>query len=419
MAGKDAWERRSSLFFVCFALASFLINASLFSASSHGDVRGQQEWGNYALKNGVASLYLRGVTDYPPIYLYVFELNSWISLTFFRTNALLSAPYVFVSKTIPTIALILTGLAVYLHFRDESRKKALLGSGLIMLNPALIYNTGYWGQVDSVNTLFMVLAVIFLARKRPLLSTLSISIAVLVKIQSLILAPLIWLIIVRERGVSASLKFAALNAVLVFLLLAPYVSSGVLGNVWSVVSGSVGYQPFVTANAYNIWFLASPRFPYQYLATLQDTTTVFGVTLRTISLVLMGAYTLFVLHRVLLKGVGATFAAASLCLAFFMLPTEIHERYLFAFIPLAAILVVEDLRHLKVFLLFTLTHLVNLMMAYPFKSSYNLLFYPLQSILDLIFSLDKQAFIGVACAVASVNIIAFIYFTRKGIADNE
>lgn len=418
MAAKSDWSH--GLIPIAFiTILSLLLHAQLYFTASHGDVFGQQNWGNYALKNGVASLYSKGVTDYPPLYLYVFKLNSWISLTFSGTNTVFSTPYIFTSKIIPTIANILAGLAVYLHFRSTSRKKALLGAGLILLNPALIYNTGYWGQVDSVNTLFMVLAVILLERKHPLLSTLSMSIAVLVKLQSIIIAPLIWIIILRRAGLTNTLKIATANIITVSVLLATYIKAGVLGKVYSVMFSSLGYQPFVTANAYNIWFLVSPQFPHQYLATLQDTTTVFGVTLRSISLLMMGAYTLFVLYQVLFKGKGVTLAAASLALAFFMLPTEIHERYLFPFLPLAALLVVEDLRYLKVYVFFTVTHLLNLMMVFPFKNSQNLMYSPLQKLLDLIFSLDKQAFIIFACAIASVNIILFVYFTWTGIVSKK
>jgi len=417
MRGFNFVWKNSDYLFILIAVSSLLIQTQLLSVPPHGDVRGQQLWGNHALKKGVASLYTDGQTDYPPLYLYVLKFNAWLNVKISGDTEVLTKSYLLISKIIPTLANILIGTIIFLHLRGRNSRKALLGAGLYLLNPAIIYNTSYWGQVDSVNALFIFLSIILLERNRFLFATLAGSVAALIKMQSLIIIPVIWLITAKKTGVINSIKLFFINVFTIILLIIPYIQGGAFWHIIAVYFYSVGYAPFVTANAYNVWFLISPRKPVDWLTTLRDTTVVGGITLRSLSLGLLAAYLILVLYQLLKRG-KIVLAAASLTCAFFIIPTEIHERYLFPFFPLMAILAADKKKYLRIFILLSITYLANLMMAFPFSGIKHPIFHPVQTILNAIFELDKLSFIGLACAIAALNVIVFAYFSRTGILKN-
>jgi hypothetical protein len=90
--------------------------------------------------------------------------------------------------------------------------------------------------------------------------------------------------------------------------------------------GSVGRFPKLTAGAYNLWYLVT------WGASGDDVGQgIGGLSYRMLGLLLVGGVALLV-GAVLLRrpdGPLRAEAAAVLALAFFALPTQIHERYLF------------------------------------------------------------------------------------------
>ena len=451
---------------LCILLVFLALNASLFLEGYHGDIRGQQTWGNQALKNGVSSLYAEHTTDYPPLYLYVLKFNAWVNLRLFRNTEVMTRNYVFISKMIPTVCNLTIGLGIFAHFRKRSFKKALLGMCLYLFNPAIVYNTAYWGQVDSVNALFMFFCILFLVNERYMWSTICISLAVLTKIQSIILLPLVLAIVLVNSERKDVFKMLFANAAVVLTVLMPFIRGGVIVQLVRRCLFSVGWQPYVTANAYNIWFLVSPRTPEDWLTTLRDTYTLSGISLRSIGFALIIAYTLLVLYQVLkhrnlsssedsetlslptrlhareigkrflragklrlpsvsktggfsrqsfINKKNAVIAAAGMTLAFFILPTEIHERYLFPFFPLLSLVVLDNMRYARTYLILTFTHLINLMIAFPFQNRDTLFYGTIQTVLDSVTKMDEFALIGIASAIAAVNIITFIHYSKIGI----
>ncbi len=400
---------------LCIILVFLALNVNLFLEGYHGDLQGQQTWGNQALKNGVSSLYAEHTTDYPPLYLYVLKFNAWLNLRLFRNSEVMTRNYVFISKIIPTVCNLIIGLGIFAHFRKRSFKKALLGMCLYLFNPAIIYNTAYWGQVDSVNALFMFFCIVFLVNERYMWSTICISLAILTKIQSIILLPLVLAVVLVNSERKDIFKMLFANTAVVLTVLMPFIRGGVIVQLVRRCLFSVGWQPYVTANAYNIWFLVSPRAPEDWLTTLRDTYTLSGISLRSIGFALIIAYTLLIVYQVLKNKKNAVIAAAGMTLAFFILPTEIHERYLFPLFPLLSLIALDDMRYARTYLILTFTHLINLMIAFPFQNRDTLFYGTIQTVLDSVTKMDEFALIGIASAIAAVNIITFIHYSKIGV----
>ena len=203
----------------------------------------------------------------------------------------------------------------------------LLVAGLYLLNPAAILAGPVWGQVDSAGTLPYLAALVALAARRHATAGALGAIATLVKPQfGLVLLPILVVEVLHAvrwqtpRPLVRSLA-GMLGATLVIsvpLALHPYRYLGML-------SDAALRQPSTSLNAFNPWGLLVgfevPDDPY----------VGFGTALLVLGIVgsLLGLRRRPSLAVVL--GVGA-----ALVLAFYFLPTRVHERYLYPAIALLA-----------------------------------------------------------------------------------
>jgi hypothetical protein len=179
------------------------------------------------------------------------------------------------------------------------------------------------------------------------------------------------------------------------------------------MSGSFGWMPFITVNAYNVWYLIS--FKSDWLGGNHDTIQFSGFSLRIISLIIFSAYVLLVMYQLSKKTNSETIvlAASSIAFAFFILPTQIHERYLFYFFPLFAMIALLNTRYLVIYIISTIVHLANLMMVLHYGGPQDSIFYPIQLILDGLIRIFS--FNTIAIAIAVIHVILFVYLTKIGI----
>lgn len=368
-----------------------LVNLALFLKGFHEDIKWFQYWGNIALQNGTPYLYSNYITDYPPFYLFVLKFNAWLNLNLFNNLDLLTPNYIFISKTIPTLCNLAIGILIYLYIQDKNYNQAFLASCLYLFNPAIIYDAAYWGQVDAVNTLFMTLSIIFLINKKYIYSTIFIILAVLTKVQSISLVPVVFTVIVLNCDFNKATKIILTAILTSFSVLFPFIITGTLPLVIKNILNSVGRYPFVTVNSYNSWFLISPDAP-DLSNTLSDSTHLYSISLKNIGFIFLAIYTLIVIYQLSKRDDEETIilAATSMTFAFFMLPTEIHERYLFPFFALLSLIVLNSRKYTGVYIVLSITFLLNLMMI------------SLQSI-------------NIALFIALINVAIFIYFTKIGI----
>ena len=203
----------------------------------------------------------------------------------------------------------------------------LLVAGLYLLNPAAILAGPVWGQVDSAGTLPYLAALIALAARRWTASGALGAIALLVKPQfGLVLLPILVVAVLQAvrwstpRPLVRSIggMIGAALVVCVPLALHPI-------RYLDILAGTAERQPSTSLNAFNPWGLVVgfkvPDDPYVGIGT---------------ALLLVGiAGALLGLRRrprlAVVLGVGAV-----LVLAFYFLPTRVHERYLYPAIVVLA-----------------------------------------------------------------------------------
>lgn len=205
--------------------------------------------------------------------------------------------------------------------------RATFAAALYLLNPAAILAGPVWGQVDAAGTLPFVASLVAVANRKHGLAGVLGAVALLVKPQfGLVLLPVLAVAIIRSpRPLWSGAPFRVLGgAMATYVLVAlPLLLDPV--RYASLLGATATRQPFTSLNAFNPWGLVVgfkvPDEPYVLAG----------------SVLLVGGLGLSLLplrrSRELLTilAVGAV-----IVFAFYVLPTRVHERYLFPAIAVLA-----------------------------------------------------------------------------------
>jgi Gpi18-like mannosyltransferase len=201
-------------------------------------------------------------------------------------------------------------------------------------------------------------------KSKPLPSAVIFALGLLTKPQGIALLPLVALLIYKKNGLKQlGYSIVAFTAT-IFLVVLPFEG---IGNpvTFLIKTYSTGYMYYdvTSVNAFNLWGLFALWMKDGYFFFVGW--ALFGA---------VALFTLYVIHKRL--GVSgdliAIFAAFMLFFAFFMLPTRIHERYMFPAISVLALMfpLIKKIRPLYVVL--TATFLINqayilnwLIISYP------------------------------------------------------
>jgi hypothetical protein len=192
--------------------------------------------------------------------------------------------------------------------------------------PPVWINVAWWGQVDALLMLPLLGVVLLLDRQGGRLSWLCWVVALLIKPQAIVLAPLLYIATVRRHGSRGVAQGGALALGGFALACVPLVLAGQGPGLMQAYLGSVGRFPKLTAGAYNLWYLVT------WGASGDDVGQgIGGLSYRMLGVLLVGGVALLVGVALLRRPDAPLRAegAAVLALAFFALPTQIHERYLF------------------------------------------------------------------------------------------
>lgn len=277
------------------------------------------------------------------------------------------------------------GAPVILRPGEGSRWLPLMAAGLWALNPAVIYVSAYWAQVDSIHTLWMLAALLAALGGRWGWSGALMGLALLSKLHAVVLLPLLFVLALRYNGRAAARTALGMAGALALGLL-PLALGGALRSVATAYFGAVGFYPLLSANAYNGWFLVQSIGAQVFDQVILDTARVVGpVTLRWIGLGLLAGYTAAVLAllwphlepgRAGAAGNGSGWlpagpqwlvfgAAGLLFFGFFSLPTEMHERYGLPALAFLALPAARQRRVLWPYLLLTAVWSFNLVRVLP------------------------------------------------------
>ena len=354
-------------------LALRLIIAQLLPGSGFGVDRGAfQYWASNLAHDGLSGFYQRDFFhDYTPGYLYVLWLVGVVGNLLGGIGDLIKVPPILADLAIGWLA---WSMVRELGGRD---RLALAAAFVAVVNPISWFDSVVWGQVDSFGVVFVLLGLRELWRDRPERAAIYTVIAAVVKPQLGILIPLVAIITIRralwpgggfgdpERtGRPIRILTTAVSGFVTAWLLclpfglsvvelssqAPFIQSGLLQQVALTAGG----YPYLAVNAYNLWAIV-PGDTGNSLATAGTWVCDFagdaqkcgaGVAVFAgIPAVFIGTGLLLAAMAIILWVVARRpdrltllVAVALLSLAFFVLPTRVHERYGYPFFAVGVIL---------------------------------------------------------------------------------
>jgi len=381
------------LIVLALGLALRLILAYLLPGSGFdADLESFRFWADNLARNGFYGFYEREFFhDYTPGYLYVLWLVGTVGNAFGGIGDLIKIP--------PILGDLAIGYLVWSMIRELGGRErlALLGAAVVVVNPVFWFDNVVWGQVDSVGVVFVLLALRSLWRDQPERAAIFTVIAALVKPQLGILVPLVAVVTIRRAlwpvrpdaadaedvrahgdglldrlrawesrtGRPVRILTTGLAGYLTAVLLClpfglsvleptttpPFFNSGLIDQI--VIAG--GGYPYLTVNAYNAWAVVPSDMGNSLASTGQWVCDAAGLAADKCGagVVVFGVVPAAAVGAVLLIAafVAALWVAARhpdrltllvalavLALAFFALPTRVHERYGFPFFALGAIL---------------------------------------------------------------------------------
>ena len=242
-----------------------------------------------------------------------------------------------------------------------------LAAAAFVLAPATVYDSMWWGQIDSVATIFMLASILLLARGNVGLAWSAWMLGFLVKPQPFVILPILVAATFWKFGPREFARGAAVAAGTGIVVLSPFLLHGdgrAIGQIYRDFSEQ--WPLDLSLGAWNGWSILDVRgdpHPSDVLFRFGG----IGVTYARLSLAMSGAATLAVLAylRRNLELPGLLASSAAMVFTFFMLPTSTHERYLYPMFALAAPLLVRTPRLAPVYALLAAAFFINLVGVNP------------------------------------------------------
>jgi dolichyl-phosphate-mannose-protein mannosyltransferase len=362
------FERHELILLAGLLIFTFVVRLLFFpNPGFENDLNTYESWFNTAATYGPRPFYnIVNWVDYPPFNVYIFWIFGSVAknLSLFGSNLMR-----YIIKLPPNIFDLATSTLIFIFARKHTNlKMALTATALYSFNPAIIFDAAVWGQFDPIYTFFLILSLLLILESKPELAAAAFMLGILTKPQSIALAPLMIFLIFRKhnwRRLITSIG-AATVTVLVVILPLEWTNSNPVTFLSNIYFGAYSTYAYTTVNAFNIWSFGG--------LWKIDTPPLLFLNLYTIGWILFGSLTAFVLYFAY-KRLGVSeevvvlFSAFLLFFGFFMLPTRIHERYLFPAFSVMALLnpLVKKMR--LVYTILTGTYLVNLAYVLSFLNS--------------------------------------------------
>lgn len=302
-------------------------------------------WSNNLAENGFRPFY-NSWSDYLPGYLYILWILGKInSLNLFSTIVLYKIPAI--------ISDLITGFLIYKIVKNRKGEKlGLLGALIYIFNPAILYNSALWGQVDSFVALFSTLT-IYLLPKNYLLSAITLAIGTVIKPQAAFLMPLIFVLFWKNKyKFTDLLKYCLVGLTIFVLAFIPFWNDNNLFNfILNRLSASANQYPYTAVNAFNFW-------------------GIFGQWKEDTVYTQFGGYLVFLISFVffskkLWNVKNFDYILASITFVFtFLFFTRFHERHLLPVFAPLAIISTLDLAFIVPYIALSLTYIANLRYAF-------------------------------------------------------
>lgn len=174
---RASWHRAVSEYraLMLLLLLALLLRLPLVLLTPGYDVRDYMAWTRTIDRVGVTAMYSYPYPDsvpgynYPPLYLYTLQPIGTLYAALrpypasWKTQLLAA-----LVKIPPVIAELILGCVLYRFLsRRSTSLLAFVATAAYLLNPAIIWDTAYWGGIDALHALFLTAALFAVADSKP------------------------------------------------------------------------------------------------------------------------------------------------------------------------------------------------------------------------------------------------------------
>lgn len=328
------------------------------------DLFSHQKWGNFLIKNQLTEIYTKTNCNLPPFWVYLLWFFSKIH--FAITGKMLSI-FSEALKIQAVIFDVFIGLLIFFFLVKEKidQKKAFLASLFFLLNPFVFYISSIWGQLDSIYVFFVLLSFVFLYFKKIIPASIFLTLSFLTKLQGIIFFPLFFFILFKNYPFKKIIISIFIITATTFIILLPFLIKGVspsfiFQKTWIA---SWKFSPYLSLNAFNLWWIPQLMISFPNFHLVSENLSFFGqINFKMISLIL---FALFYFLIFLKREKNIFFLASLVSLLFFIIPTAIHERYIFPFFAFFSVFWPKEKKYFSFYLYFSLASFLNLLVVFP------------------------------------------------------
>jgi len=216
----------------------------------------------------------------------------------------------------------------------KDKKNQNIAISLILFNPAFIFNSALWGQIDSIPIFFVMLSAYYLLyTKRDIVSSILFTLALLVKPTALIFLPVYIILFIQKFGIKKSIINLFITNIIFCLFFLPFTFSPYKTYLNKILAAQS--LPYVTNGALNFWVLIAGFRGIKDVAPF-----LLNIPYRYFGYFIVGLINIFIiLCLIKSKKITEDFFMALFIASFaaFLFLTKMHERY--SLLPLVFLLV--------------------------------------------------------------------------------
>lgn len=377
------------------------------------DMTDWQAWTNRIMELGPINFYSPDYfADYFPGYLYMLWGIGTVYKLIYPTANFFSENFAITLKLITTLFDIATAFIIFRIVSNYQKKSwGSLASILYLANPALIFNSSVWGQVDGILTFFLCLSTYCLIEiKKPFKWGVTAALSILIKPQALAILPVSFFYLIKNFKTKNMLLSCLILGGMVILLSLPFFLNDPFFGLLKLFGKTAAGYPYTSLYAFNFWAVVGWWQP--------DSIKRFSLSYQSWGMILYSLFLLIAIFPIIkkkhLKNGSMYLITALSLLIFFLFPTRVHERYLFPFFAflLLAVFILKSLKLFFVYLFLSLIHLINLWYVYFYYNSiYNNPKFSGSFIFDLI--TNSYFYLSVITLICLFLLLFYLYRYEK------
>lgn len=351
------------LLLIRFYISTFLFNNDFYNA---------QAWVNSIKEYGYAGFYERDFSpraqaNYPSLITIGYVWCDYLAHFMFGENIDMKVLASFYK--LPSL-LLETGLLVYLIICGKR-----LWAFLIAINPAIIYNTLFWGQTEGAIASLLFFSIALLFNNSVILAIIFFVLAMLVKQSALVFLPVLAILLIKKAPLDKIIIGTLLGLLIIWMSFVPFATRDILTypiTFYMQTLGGQSHQHQATVNGFNLWYLLGYN--------QRDDVLQLGLfTLRQWSQLLTYSLVGYLLYRMarykkITFDVALT-SAGLVSFAVFLFLTRMHERHLFPIFILLLPLALEKRFSLLAYYIVSLISFLNLFWVWHIELRFDRVWY--------------------------------------------